>query len=317
VAIAFGPVPSRRLGQSLGINNVPRKWCSYSCAYCQVGRKPIRHATPQSFYPAERILEAVSAKLEALAGRGERVDYLAFVPDGEPTLDVGLGSAIDALKTCGLPIAVISNASLVGLAEVRAALGRADWVSLKLDSVQPESWRRIHRPHAALELESVLEGMLLFAAQYRGFLVTDTMLLGGLNDSESEVEATASFIAELAPARAYLGVPTRPPAEPSARAPHPDVVARAHRQIARRVPVVECLAERPVGHFGPTGELDQELLGITAVHPLRHDEVAELVAHAGPDRAAKSWRTVERLVAEGRIEVVPYRGERFYVRGER
>lgn len=102
--IAFGPVPSRRLGRSLGINNIPPKHCSYACVYCQVGPTPAQEITPRPFYPPEEILRQVRGRVEAVRARGEAVDYLTFVPDGEPTLDSRLGESIDALRELGLPI---------------------------------------------------------------------------------------------------------------------------------------------------------------------------------------------------------------------
>lgn len=110
--IAFGPVPSRRLGRSLGINNTPPKHCSYACVYYQVGPTPVTGTVPRAFYTPRAILDAVSGRLDSLAAGGERVDWLTFVPDDEPTLDANPGEAIALLRPLGIPIAVISNAFL-------------------------------------------------------------------------------------------------------------------------------------------------------------------------------------------------------------
>ncbi len=125
----------------------------------------------------------VSQRLEAVRAQGEAVDYLTFVPDGEPTLDARLGEAIDALRPLNLPIAVISNASLIWRPEVRDALGRADWVSVKVDSVDDATWRHINQPHRALKLADILDGIRSFARSFAGTLVSETMLLAGINDS--------------------------------------------------------------------------------------------------------------------------------------
>ncbi len=124
--IVFGPVPSRRLGRSLGINNIPPKHCSYSCIYCQVGPTAVPEIVPRAFYSPEEIVRQVARRLETARAQGEAVDYLTFVPDGEPTLDAHLAVAIDALKPLGLPVAVISNASLIWRPEVREILTHAD-----------------------------------------------------------------------------------------------------------------------------------------------------------------------------------------------
>jgi len=113
--IAFGPVPSRRLGRSLGINNIPPKTCSYSCVYCQLGKTSNMLVKRQSFYKPEDVLREVKRKVHEASLRDERIDYLTFVPDGEPTLDINIGEEISLLKRIGIPIAVITNASLLTL----------------------------------------------------------------------------------------------------------------------------------------------------------------------------------------------------------
>ncbi|MBC7260626.1 MAG: radical SAM protein, partial [Chloroflexi bacterium] len=126
--IAFGPVPSRRLGRSLGINNIPPKICTYSCVYCQLGRTLNMQIRRQSFYAPDEILWDVRSKVEHVREAGESIDYLTFVPDGEPTLDLHLGRAIELLRSLGIKIAVISNASLIWQEDVREDLMKADWV---------------------------------------------------------------------------------------------------------------------------------------------------------------------------------------------
>jgi wyosine [tRNA(Phe)-imidazoG37] synthetase (radical SAM superfamily) len=175
--LAFGPVPSRRLGRSLGINNIPPKRCTYSCVYCQLGHTVRLQVDREPFYRPERILDQVRDRVESVREKGERVDYITFVPQGEPTLEVNLGREIEALKPLGIKVAVISNGSLVWKEDVREALQNADWVSLKVDTVGEETWRRVNRPHGRLELKAILEGMLSFARDYDGALATETMLV--------------------------------------------------------------------------------------------------------------------------------------------
>jgi wyosine [tRNA(Phe)-imidazoG37] synthetase (radical SAM superfamily) len=170
--IAFGPVPSRRLGRSIGINHIPPKTCSYACAYCQVGRTSRLRTARCSFYEEDDIVADVERRVNDARVAGEAIDYLTFVPDGEPTLDVILGRVIERLKPLGIKMAVISNGSLLWRADVREALAQADWVSVKVDGVRPDVWHRINRPHRSLWLSVVLEGMLTFAETYRGELAT-------------------------------------------------------------------------------------------------------------------------------------------------
>jgi len=195
--IAFGPVPSRRLGRSLGINNIPPKVCTYSCVYCQVGRTTEMTIGRRKFYDPDEVLQDVQEKICKSDEAGEPIDYLTFVPDGEPTLDANLGREIERLKPLGIPIAVITNNSLLSRQDVRDDLMGADWVSLKVDVVEERTWRRVNRPHGRLELASMLEGALTFAQSFQGRLVTETMLVAGVNDGEEHLSQVAGFLERL------------------------------------------------------------------------------------------------------------------------
>jgi wyosine [tRNA(Phe)-imidazoG37] synthetase (radical SAM superfamily) len=306
VSAVFGPVPSRRLGHSLGINNVPPKSCSYSCVYCQVGRTPHGGLERRRFRRPEELLAAVRDRVQALRAAGEPVDHLTFVPDGEPTLDLDLAAEIDGLRPLGLPIAVISNASLTWQPEVRAALARADWVSLKVDTVDEALWRRINRPHPDLRLERVLDGVRRFAAGFAGELATETMLVADLNDGEAA--AVAAFLEPLGAGISYLSVPTRPPAETWVSPPNEAAVNRAFQAFAARLPRVELLTGFEGTAFATTGDAAADLLATTAVHPMREDAVLDLLARAGADR-----RVLDRLLAEDRLRAVRYQDHTFYV----
>jgi wyosine [tRNA(Phe)-imidazoG37] synthetase (radical SAM superfamily) len=160
--LTFGPVPSRRLGKSVGINNIRPKVCSYSCDYCQLGRTSEKTIKRQAFYQPQNILNEVKRKINLAAKRNQRIDYITFVPDGEPTLDINLGKELSLLRQIGSPIAVITNASLLWLEEVRDELQKADYVSLKVDAVSEELWKRIDRPQNALQIEAILNGYSRF-----------------------------------------------------------------------------------------------------------------------------------------------------------
>ena len=307
--MVFGPVPSRRLGKSLGINHIPAKHCSFSCVYCQLGRTDRMGIRRREFYPPQEILDAVRTKVEKARQAGEEIDYLSFVPDGEPTLDIHLERTIAGLRPLGIPIAVISNASLMGDPEVRRALGQADWVSLKMDAVNEKTWRAVDRPHGALALNVVLEGALAFAETFAGKLVTETMLVAGLNDSEAELAALAAFLEELRPHTAYISIPLRPPAESGVLAPDAAAVTRAWRILNGVVGAVETLTGYEGNAFAASGDVAADLLSITAVHPMREDAVEELLVRCGGGR-----EIVEDLVKKGRITRTEFGGRHFYLR---
>ena len=307
--IAFGPVPSRRLGRSLGINNIPPKICTYACVYCQLGRTIKMQVERQCFYDPDRILREVRDKVEKAREKEESIDYLTFVPDGEPTLDANLGREIAAMKQLGIKIAVISNASLVWREDVREELAKADWVSLKVDAASPKIWRRVNRPYGGLALDAIQEGILAFAEDYDGVLATETMLVDGINADEDAVTEVANFLARVRPDRAYLAIPTRPPAEPWAHGPDEATINRAYQIVSERVDHVEYLIGYEGNAFAFTGDIEEDLLSITAVHPMREDAVRDVLRRAGGE-----WDTVQRLVTEGQLVEVEHGDHLFYLR---
>lgn len=307
--IAFGPVPSRRLGRSLGINNIPPKICTYACVYCQLGRTLKMQAERKFFYPPEEIFQAVQEKAEKAKRGGESIDYLTFVPDGEPTLDLNLGRAIDLLKKVDIPIAVITNSSLIGQPDVRKDLMAADWVSLKMDAIDEKVWRRILRPHGKVKLASLIEGALEFSRAFQGQLATETMLVEGINDSPPLLEEVADFVARLKPSVAYLAVPTRPPAESWVRPPGEDVLNRAFQVFRKKIDRVEYLIGYEGNAFSSTGNVEEDLLSITSVHPMREKAVSEFLARAGSD-----WSSVQRLISQGQLVEAEYGGHKFFLR---
>jgi len=307
--IAFGPVPSRRLGRSLGVNNIPPKSCTYSCLYCQVGITVDKASVPRHFYEPEAIRAAVESQLEKACVANEAVDYLTFVPDGEPALDINLGKAIELLKPLGVPIAIISNASLLWLPEVQAAFAKADWVSVKVDSVDEDVWRALNRPHEALRLPEILSGIRQFAGDFAGELVTETMLVEAVNDAPEHVGKTARYIRSLPVATAYLAVPTRPPGEPGIKGPTEGVMTAAYQEFAACVPQAEYLIGYEGDAFAFTGDVSQDLLSITAVHPMRESAVRTLIQRGGAN-----WTLVEQLIANGQLVETQYQGEHFYIR---
>jgi len=309
MTIAFGPVPSRRLGRSLGINNIPPKSCSYSCVYCQVGATQGKIIEARDFYTPEDIYQDVSEQLKKTHSANEPIDYLTFVPDGEPTLDINLGRAIELLRPLNIPIAVISNASLLWRKETRAAIGKADWVSLKVDSVVEGIWRQINRPHESLQLNDILDGIRLFAKQFQGVLVAETMLIKGINDGLDGVAGVADFLREVGVSKAYLSIPTRPTAEAGICGPSELEVNQAYQTMVSRLPHVEYLIGYEGDTFTFTGDVRRDLLSITAVHPMRESAVRELLARAKAD-----WSLLEDLITENRLKQVEYLGKRYYVR---
>jgi wyosine [tRNA(Phe)-imidazoG37] synthetase (radical SAM superfamily) len=308
-SIAYGPVPSRRLGYSLGINNLPSKRCSYSCIYCQLGRTTSMQTEPGAFYDPPELARCVKERVEYIREKGETIDYLTFVADGEPTLDINLGEEIELLRTLGIKIAIITNASLVWHQGVRQDLRKADWVSLKLDTVNQEVWHRINRPHRALKFDRILEGMSEFAQIFAGELTSETMLIQGINDDTGEVRQVAEFLEGLRPDKAYLAIPTRPPAERAVTGAGETALTMAYQIFAEKLGNIELLTGYEGNAFASTGNVAHDLLSITSVHPMREEAVTALLNKAGAN-----WKAVQELIDNGSLVPMEYQGKNYYVR---
>lgn len=291
------------------MNNIPAKVCSYACVYCQVGRTTRMLIEPGDFRRPEEVSRDVRRRLEEARSRSDCVDYLTVVPDGEPTLDRNLEKEIVLLKETGLPVAVITNGSLLWKETVRERLAQADWVSLKVDAVDRTVWRRTNRPHTALELSTVLSGMRAFASSFGGTLVTETMLIRGVNDTGDCLRETADFIHSLHPARAYLSIPTRPPAEKWVQSPTDPVLAHAYELFARVIDRVEYLTGYEGDAFSATGDVERDLIAIASVHPMRVAAVRALLSRTG-----SSWGVVDCLIDRGDLISVTYADHLYYVR---
>ena len=304
----FGPVPSRRLGQSLGINNIPHKHCSYSCIYCQVGKAVKMQAERDVFLEPQILIQAVQKRLEEVK-EDQLPDYLTIVPDGEPTLDRNLGKLIDGLKETGYPVAVITNGSLLQFPDVSTRIAKADFVSVKVDAASETLWKRVNRPHKSLDFQRVKEGIIEFASGFRGELVTETMLVRNENDNPSELDRTADLIQQVEPDIAYIAVPTRPPAYKDVHQPTHHSLVQAYEIFRQRKLDTELLTGYEGNSFVSTGNLAEDLLRITAVHPIRQDAVEALKRQSG-DRN----EVVEELIREEKVTRVRFGRYNYYVR---
>jgi len=251
----------------------------------------------------------VKEKIEQVREKGEPIDYLTFVSAGAPTLDANLGREIELLNSLDIKIAVITNASLIWREDVRQDLQKADWVSLKVDTVSKEIWRRINRPQKSLKLEVILDGMLKFADTFKGELTTESMLIQGINDNNEEIEGIADFLAELKPNTAYLAIPTRPPAERTVTAASEQVINMAYQIFSKKLSSVEYLIGYEGNAFAFTGDIEDDLLSITSVHPMREEAVIAFLKKAGG-----KWVVIDRLVEDGSLMEVKYQGKKFYMR---
>lgn len=206
----FGPVPSRRLGFSLGVDIIPRKYCTFDCIYCQVGRTTNQQIQRKSFFNPHEIANEIIEKTKRLP----RVDYITFSGSGEPTLNSDIGWIIGEIKRrLDKPVSVITNASLLHDGEVRKDLERADIVLPSLDSASEDIFRYIDRPHSLIEINTIIEGMKRFRNIYKGRIWLEIMLIKDVNDDAEELERLKKISEYLEVDKIQLNTVTRPPIE--------------------------------------------------------------------------------------------------------
>jgi len=305
----YGPVPSRRLGRSLGVNNIPPKKCTYACVYCQVGKTTDFGIQRKEYYNPGQLFDEVKEKLTKLESANENIDYIALVPDGEPTLDIHLGELIHKLKGLNLPVGVISNATLLYDEQVRKELGAADWVSVKVDAVDRDIWKRINRPNKQLSLQRQLEGIFAFSREFKGELVTETMLIQDYNDARDHLNDVADFIARIKPSIAYIAIPTRPPAKKSIKKVSEETLTEAYEIFKKKIDKVEYLIGYEGDAFSSTGDAEQDILSITSVHPMREEALQKFISRTNQD-----WSLVEKLLESNRLKKTQYQGHNYYMR---
>ena len=207
----FGPVPSRRLGRSLGVDLVPYKTCTFDCVYCDLGRTIHKTVSRQSYVPPEEIQGELELYLSVL---DKKPDYITLSGSGEPTLNTDIGETIRRIKEItSTPIAVLTNSSLLSLNEVRMDLSEADVVLPSLDAITPASFEYINRPHQSLKIEEIISGLIQFRKEYRGQIWLEVVFCRGINDDKEEIERLKGVIERIQPDRVQLNTPVRPPAE--------------------------------------------------------------------------------------------------------
>jgi len=295
----YGPVPSRRLGRSLGVSPIPPKTCSYTCVYCQLGRTTNLQSERESFYPREDILNEIIE-----AGKKVSADYITFVGDGEPTLCRDLGWLIKQTKAkLEIPAAVITNGSLLYLEEVRGEMAEADVVMPTLDAGNEITFRKINRPHRDIRYTDMIDGLVSFRREYSGQIWVEVMLVKGINDTAKELIGIKKVLDKIDPDRVYVLTPIRPPAESWVEPSEPESILRA-QEIIGKVTTVAAMEE---GHFdlGGFDNARQAILEIGSRHPLRRRQAAAI------EKELSQPGVVEQMIAGEELVEIDYKGEKY------
>jgi len=281
MSTVFGPVPSRRLGKSLGIDPIPLKTCNWNCVYCQLGRTRPMTNERLVYIPSRMIIE----ELQQVISRSQPgdIDWVTFVGSGEPTLHSELGKLICQVKEMSpLPVAVITNGALLYLSEVRQQLYAADAVLPSLDAGNPRLYRKVNRPWSALTFERQIDGLAAFRKEYSGQLWVEVMLVGGLNDSEGDLKEIAIALEKIHPDQIHINIPTRPPAELWVKPPDETGLEMAFHILGENTQIV---ANRE-GLIGSDkiADLSEIIIAVITRHPMREDELIKGLPDWSPEQ---------------------------------
>ena len=298
--LVYGPVPSRRLGRSLGVDLVPLKMCTYDCVYCQLGRTTSKTVRRQRWVDPARVVAQVRERL------GSEPDRHRPRGSGEPTLHSGLGEVIAGIKdVTDVPVAVITNGSLLGRADVRKGLAGADIVLPSLDAPSDDLFERVNRPHESLHLAGLVDGLVSFRAGYSGEIWLEIMLLAGVTDPRAEVRRLAELAARIAPDRIQLNTAVRPPAESFVA---PVDGAALDELAALFTPHAEVIADIPAS-AGERVAAEADVLELVSRRPCTVVDIASgLGIHHG-----EALKAATALVDQGAAELHAHEGRSFYL----
>jgi wyosine [tRNA(Phe)-imidazoG37] synthetase (radical SAM superfamily) len=299
----YGPVASRRLGFSLGVDIIPFKTCTLDCVYCQLGSTGRATVRRRSWFPPEAILAQIKEAIDS----GQRIDVITFSGSGEPTLSRDLGFLIRSIKKMtGIPVAVLTNGTLLGRRDVRRDLAAADIVGPSLDAVPAALFRRVNRPHASLENRKVIDGLVRFRDEFAGEIRLEIMLVKGVNDSPAAIEAVKKALVRIRPDRIELNTVVRPPADRGAGPLAAAALAGIRTRLGPKAEVVASFAKRK--QAPAPGDLDRAILVTVGRRP----QTAADIAAALGRRRDEVLKALSSLLARGRVRRRDHGGKTYF-----
>ena len=269
----YGPVPSRRLGVSLGVDVIPRKTCSYDCIYCQLGRVTNKTIQRDVYIPAELIIREVK---DFLAQLETPVDYITFSGSGEPTLHSQIGPIIGGIKEMtSIPVAVITNGSLLFMDEVKLDLSEADLIIPSLDAVSKTVYETINRPEESLEINRVIQGLVDFREQFRGQVWIEILYCRGINDDPFEISKMKKVLEKVNPNRIQLNTVYRPPAEDFASPLEEERLREIEEDFGDKASIIT--PYRGNKSMGGKGEIEKRIIDALRRRPLTAEDMAGIL----------------------------------------
>ena len=304
----FGPLSSKRLGQSLGVDLLPPKSCTWNCVYCQLGKTKKFATERQEFFPREEIVGEIREALTINKG----IDWITFVGSGETMLYRGIGWLIaEVKKLTSIPVAVITNGSLLYLPEVREELLQADAVLPSLNAGTEALHVQIDRPVEGLTFRRHIEGLVAFRREYKGRLWIEVMLLGGINDSDEALRDLAAVLKEINPDMVHIVLPTRPAPEQEILLPSDERIERAIAILSEVTTVVHPLKGNMDLRSAP--DLLEAVTAIISRHPVQQRELQKAITDCFPGETEKASILMQEMLATGRFNLVEHGGEPYWV----
>lgn len=299
----YGPVPSRRLGFSLGVDILPFKTCSMDCIYCQLGSGAKTTVRRKEYVPARAVLAQIRA---ALAG-SRRIDAVTFSGSGEPGLNSGIGKIIRGLKrTTGIPVVVLTNSSCLVSQKVRREFLAADIVVPSLDAVTDRVFQKINRPHASLKVEKIIDGLVRFRREFAGRIWLEIMLVKGVNDGPTHLKKLKEAVARIRPDKVQLNTVVRPPAERSARPLNRAELERIRAFFGEKAEIIADF--KAGGRQADTGDIPASLLAAVGRRPMTARDLSLSLGLPSEEVSA----LLVRLQAAGKVRTVPHQDRLYY-----
>lgn len=298
----FGPVPSRRLGISLGVSPIPKKTCNYSCIYCQLGRTDKLTNKRESFFPPEDII----AELEDYLSSGQSFDAVTIVGEGEPTLSLDLGLLIKEIKKrTSAPVALITNGALLYEEKLREELYSADIVLPSFDAFDETSFKKINRPHGTLQFKKCYDGLKEFSKNIKGQLWLEIMLMKGINDDDDSLYKYKSLLEGICYSKLYINTPVRPPSENN-------VYCIEEDRMERAVEILEGISIDKLVSEGFKSEMPDDFTAILSIikrHPMNQFEIMAFLE----SRKNKSPEDVIKMLEDSsNVAKIEYKGIKTY-----
>jgi len=299
----FGPVPSRRLGFSLGIDLVPYKTCSLDCIYCQLGRTTNKTVETREYISSSLILK----QLKKVLSSGRKIDYLTFSGSGEPTLNSKIGAMISEIKKITkIPTAVLTNGTLLFKKEIREKLKKADLVIPSLDAVSPSLFEKVNRPYSSLKIDKIISGLIKFREEFTEKIWLEIMLVAGVNDSSAEIKKIKGAVEAVRPDKIQLNTVVRPPAEKWAKPVSLSKLKNIKKLFGKNCEIIASFKREKQSAYRKN--LEREILTLLSRRPVTALEISNVLgAHIN-----EVIKYLEVLEKDKRIKSKIYQGKRYY-----